>query len=56
MRASARVDFKQNKFRLTPEIEYTAATHGNTKADLSIQDNENKVGNFRATVSAVYTF
>lgn len=55
-RASARVDFKQNKFRLTPEIEYTAATHGTTQSDLSIANAENKVGNFRATVSAVYTF
>ncbi|WP_396209333.1 DcaP family trimeric outer membrane transporter [Flavobacterium sp.] len=55
-RASARVDFKQNKFRLTPEVEYTAATHGSTQSDLSISGNENKVGNFRATVSAVYSF
>ena len=55
-RASARVDFKQNKFRLTPEFEYTAATHGKTQSDLSISDDENKVGNFRATVSAVYSF
>ena len=55
-RASARVDFKQNKFRLTPELEYTAATHGKTQNDLSISGAENKVGNFRATVSAVYSF
>ena len=55
-RASARIDFKQNKFRLTPEIEYTAATHGTTQSDLSISGSENKVGNFRATVSAVYSF
>lgn len=55
-RASARIDFKQNKFRLTPEIEYTATTHGATKSDLSISGTENKVGNFRATVSAVYSF
>jgi hypothetical protein len=55
-RASARIDFKQNKFRLTPEIEYTAATHGTTQSDLSISGAENKVGNFRAMVSAVYSF
>lgn len=55
-RASARVDFKQNKFRLTPEVEYTAATHGKTQNDLSISGAENVVGNFRATVSAVYSF
>lgn len=56
-RASARVDFKQNKFRLTPEFEYTAATHANTDmSNLKLSGNENKVGNFRATVSAVYLF
>jgi hypothetical protein len=55
-RAAARIDFKQNKFRLTPEIEYTAATHGATQSDLSISGAENKEGNFRATVSAVYSF
>lgn len=55
-RASARVDFKENKFRLTPEIEYTAATHGNTQSDLNISGEENKVGNLRATISAVYSF
>lgn len=55
-RASARIDFKQNKFRLTPELEYTAATHGATQNDLSISGAENKVGNLRATVSAVYSF
>jgi hypothetical protein len=56
LRAAARVDFKHNKFRLTPELEYTAATHGNTQKDLSISGLENNVSNFRATVSAVYYF
>lgn len=56
-RASARVDFKQNKFRLTPELEYTAATHADVDlTNLKLSGNENKVGNFRATVSAVYSF
>ncbi len=32
-RASARVDFKQNKFRITPELEYTAANWGDLKTD-----------------------
>jgi hypothetical protein len=27
-RVSARVDFKENKFKLSPELEYTAATWG----------------------------
>jgi hypothetical protein len=55
-RTAARVDFKQNKFRITPEVEYTAATHGKTQSDLSISDNQNKVGNLRTTISAVYSF
>lgn len=56
-RASARVDFKQNNFRLTPEFEYTSATHADTNmSNLSLRGNENVVGNFRATVSAVYLF
>lgn len=56
LRAAARIDFKHNKFRLTPEIEYTSATHGNTQKDLTISGLENKVANLRATVSAVYYF
>jgi hypothetical protein len=55
-RASARVDFKQNKFKLTPELEYTAATHGDAQNNLSISGNENKVGNFRANIVMVYSF
>lgn len=57
-RASARVDFKQNKFRVTPELEYTAAnwgdlnTNGNGAADL----NTKNVGNFRAMISCSYSF
>jgi hypothetical protein len=57
-RASARVDFKQNKFRVSPELEYTSAvwgdlnTNGNGKADA----NQVTVGNMRAMVSCVYTF
>ena len=55
-RASARIDFKQNKMRISPEIEYTHATHGDTQSNLMISGNENSVGNFRATVSMVYSF
>jgi len=55
-RSSARIDFKQNKMRITPEIEYTSATHADTQPNLSISGNENVVGNFRATVSMVYSF
>ena len=55
-RASARVDFKQNKFRITPELEYTAATWGDLKTDATSGNNETNVGNFRAMVSAAYSF
>lgn len=56
-RASARIDFKENKFRLTPEVEYTAATHADTDiTNLRLSGNNNTVGNFRATISAVYLF
>lgn len=57
-RASARVDFKQNKFRVTPEVEYTAATWGDLKSDASgsADSNQKEVGNFRAMISCAYSF
>lgn len=57
-RASARVDFKQNKFRVTPEIEYTKATWGDLNANASgaADLNKKEVGNFRAMVSCAYSF
>ena len=55
-RASARVDFKQNKFKISPELEYTAATWGDLKTDATSGNNEINVGNFRALVSASYSF
>lgn len=57
-RASARVDFKQNKFRVTPEVEYTAATWGdlNTNASGTADLNTKSVGNFRAMISCAYSF
>lgn len=55
-RASARVDFKQNKFRISPELEFTSATWGDIKTDKSIEGNLEKVGNLRAMVSCVYAF
>ena len=55
-RASGRVDFKQNKFRITPEIEYTQATWGDLKSDFSIENNEKKLGNLRAMISCAYSF
>ena len=55
-RASGRIDFKKNKFRISPEIEYTGATWG--KADFFGEANGDKkdVGNLRALVSCVYAF
>lgn len=55
-RASGRVDFKQNKFRVTPEVEYTQATWGDLGSDFSVANNEKKVGNVRAMISCAYYF
>lgn len=58
MRLSGRVDFKQNKFRVTPEIEYTKATwadlnpNGSGVADLNARD----VNNMRYMISCAYSF
>jgi hypothetical protein len=38
--SSGRVDFKQNKFRITPEIEYTGATWGDLKKMVLVQQNK----------------
>ncbi|WP_284653087.1 DcaP family trimeric outer membrane transporter [Flavobacterium terrisoli] len=56
MRVAARVDFKQNKFRVTPELEYTGATWGDLKPDATFSGNDKKVGNFRAMISCCYSF
>lgn len=56
-RTSARVDFKKNKFRVTPELEYTAATWGDLiKSNATADTNKKDVGNFRAMVSCAYSF
>jgi len=58
MRLSGRVDFKQNKFRVTPEVEYTKATwadlnpNGSATADLNARD----VNNVRYMISCAYSF
>jgi hypothetical protein len=58
IRISGRVDFKQNKFRITPEIEYTAATWGDfsTNGDYTAGINKTDVANWRTMVSCVYSF
>jgi hypothetical protein len=50
------VDFKQNKFRITPELEYTAATWGDLTSSGSVDGNKKEVHNFRAMVSCAYSF
>ncbi len=55
-RASARVDFKQNKFSITPELEYTAAKWGDTNAEGKAGNNLKEVGNFRGMVRVMYSF
>lgn len=55
-RVSARVDFKENKFKLTPELEYTGATWGTMDASAKVVSAKENVGNFRALVSATYSF
>ena len=58
MRVSGRVDFKQNKFRVTPEIEYTGATWGdlNLNGDGTADLNKKDVSNMRFMVSCAYSF
>lgn len=55
-RASARVDFKQNKFRVSPEFEYTGATWGNTDLYGKASTNKTSVNNIRGLISCVYAF
>ena len=57
-RVAGRVDFKQNKFRITPEIEYTGATWGdlNTNGNATTNLNAKKVANTRLLISCAYSF
>lgn len=55
-RLSGRVDFKQNKFRITPELELTSATWGSSDAHGKATSAFKDVSNFRAMVSCVYAF
>ena len=55
-RTSGRIDFKKNKFRISPELEYTAAKWGDTNLFAKAATNLKKVSNFRAMFSCVYTF
>ena len=55
-RTSARIDFKKNKFRITPELEYTAATWGDANLFGKATTNKKDVSNFRTMISCVYSF
>lgn len=55
-RASARVEFKQNKFNIAPEIEYTAAKYGDTQPDATAGGRITNVGNLRGMVRVMYSF
>jgi hypothetical protein len=57
-RASGRVEFKHNKFKVTPELEYTAATWGDLHANASGKAglNQTDVANVRALISCTYSF
>ena len=55
-RISSRVEFKQNKFSIAPEIEYTAAQWGDINDRAQAQNNLKNVGNFRGMVRVMYQF
>ncbi len=55
-RTSGRIDFKKNKFRVSPELEYTSAKWGDTDLFAKATTNLKKVSNFRALLSCVYLF
>ena len=55
-RTSARVEFKQNKFNIAPEIEYTAAKWGDTNNRAKAENNAKTVGNVRGLIRVMYSF
>lgn len=55
-RVSGRVDFKKNKFRITPELELTSADWGAADAFGKVTGPTTAVSNFRTMISCVYTF
>ncbi|PIE50076.1 MAG: hypothetical protein CSA38_05215 [Flavobacteriales bacterium] len=55
-RVSGRVHFKQNKFSVVPEIEYTSATFGDIDDNVKANANPSTVGNVRVSATAVYRF
>ena len=55
-RASARIDFKQNKFSISPEAEYTSAKWGDMNPEALAKNNLKNVGNLRGTIRVMYSF
>ncbi|RRQ44991.1 hypothetical protein [Chryseobacterium sp. SC28] len=55
-RASARVEFTQNKFSITPEVEYTAARWGDTNPEAKAENHLKTVGNVRGLIRVMYSF
>lgn len=57
-RTSGRIEFKHKKFKVTPELEYTAATWGDLDLNSSGKADLNKVdvGNLRGLISCCLTF
>ena len=55
-RLSGRIDFKKNKFRISPELELTSADWGASDAYGKATGALTNVSNFRTMVSCVYTF
>jgi hypothetical protein len=57
-RASGRVEFKHKKFKITPELEYTAATWGDLDilANGKAKANKVNVGNYRGLLSCNFSF
>jgi hypothetical protein len=55
-RISGRVDFKKNKLRISPELEYTSATWGDADLFAKATTNKKDVANFRAMISCAYSF
>ena len=55
-RLSGRIDFKKNKFRISPELELTSADWGAADAYGKVTGTLTNVSNFRTMISCVYTF
>lgn len=55
-RVAGRIDFKQGKIKISPEIEYTSANWGLANKSGKVTGDLTKVGNVRFLLSSVLTF